>query len=59
MELRLIRCGMLAGWAVLLALGVLGLMEAAGRPPVEGDDDFRAQAWDVLAEARRITEGAV
>lgn len=59
MELKMIRYGMCAGFGFLLAVA---LLEIWARPGVgqgnarAGDGDITAQVWQVLAEARRITE---
>lgn len=61
MELRMIRCGMLAGFAFLMAVALLealvirhGRSAAGARPGLEGD--ISNQVWQVLAEARKIVE---
>jgi hypothetical protein len=62
--LRMIRYGMLAGFGFLLAVALLE--RCAARPggprvsPRAGvDGDVSEQVWQVLAEARKITEEAV
>lgn len=61
MELRMIRYGLLAGFAVLLALALLEAL-TRGRPSTGAraglDGDISDQVWQVLAEARRIVEGS-
>jgi hypothetical protein len=61
MTLRMIRYGMLAGFAFLLAVAVLERVTA--RPGGSGthtgaglETDVSNQVWQVLAEARRIVE---
>jgi hypothetical protein len=62
MGLRMMACGLLAGLGVLAVLAVLeswcarpgGAHVNAGA----GEGDVTAQVWQVLAEARRITEEA-
>ena len=59
MQLRMIRCGMLAGFALLLAVAVLEALATGHRPTAgtrTGVDDISDQVWQVLAEARKITE---
>lgn len=62
MELRMIGCGMAAGFALLLAVAVLeALVMRPGPRPGSGaraalDGDVSEQVWQVLAEARRIVE---
>lgn len=61
MMFRMIRHGMLAGFAFLLAVAVLEMFanRAAANAGVPGngiDADVSTQMWHVLAEARRIVE---
>lgn len=59
--LRMISYGMLAGFGFLLAMALLEML--AARPGGSGsttgaglETDVTHQVWQVLAEARRITE---
>lgn len=60
MELRMIRYGFLAGAGFLIAVELLARWPAPTGPrpgpsaAIEGD--ISRQVWQVLAEARRITE---
>ena len=63
MKLTMITYGMLAGFGFLLALAVLEVSARRGGPRPRTatglDADVTDQVWQVLAEARRITEEAV
>jgi len=63
MQLKMIRYGMLAGFTFLLTVALLETLAARpGRPRLEGagfEGEITEQVWQVLAEARRITEEAV
>jgi hypothetical protein len=64
MELTMIRCGFLAGVAYLVTMYFLQWLTAPPYwdgpvptiAPVRTDPDITSQVFDLLAEARRITE---
>jgi hypothetical protein len=57
MHWTMIKYGLLAGGAVLLAVAYLRLLAAATAPVRPAPQaDITQQIWEVLAEARRIAE---
>lgn len=61
--MRMLRTGLLAGLGFLLALALAEMLARPGRETGNAgaglDTDVSAQVWQVLAEARKITEESI